>query len=77
MPSIICSTTRGSSFAHGEVIEEKKRLGALREDVVDAMIEDVGADGGMDARGEGDFQFGADAIGAGDQNGSRQRLGSR
>ena len=56
-------------FSHGQVIEEKKRLGSLGENVVDAVIHDVRADGGMHARGEGDFQFGADAVGAGDQNG--------
>ncbi len=33
------------------------------------MIEDVGADGGMNAGGEGNLELGAHAVGACDQNG--------
>ena len=56
-------------LAHGDIVEEKKRLGALRENVVDAVIQDVGADGGVDAGRAGDFQLGAHAVAAGDQHG--------
>ncbi len=59
----------GLELAHGEIVEEKERLGALDENVVDAVIDEIAADGGVDAHGHGDFEFGADAIGAGDQHG--------
>jgi len=56
-------------LSHRQVIEKKKRLGALHKNVIDAVIDEVAADGGVDAHGHGDFQFCADAIGAGDQHG--------
>ena len=59
----------GIDAAHGQVVEEEERLGAQGENVVDAVIDEVGADGGVDAGGGGDFQLGADAIGAGNQHG--------
>ena len=59
----------GIDAAHGEIVEEEERLGAEGEDVVDAVIDQIGADGGVDAGGGGDLQLGADAIGAGDQHG--------
>src|SRR5947208_971498 len=54
-------------LAHREIVEEKQRLGALHEDVVDAVIDEVAADGGVHAHGHGHFEFRAHAIGAGDQ----------
>ena len=48
----------GFEFAAGEVVEEVLRRGAVAEDVVDAHGE-----------GEGDFQLGADAVGAGNEDG--------
>ena len=33
------------------------------------MIDEIAADGGVHAHGHGDFQLGADAIGAGNQDG--------
>src|SRR5258708_356579 len=59
----------GIEFPHREVVEEKQRLRALDENVVDAVIDKVAADGGMDFHGHGDFELGADAICAGDEDG--------
>src|SRR5260370_8096932 len=39
----------GVKLAHGQVIEKKKRLGTLHQNVVDAMIDEVAAHGGMHA----------------------------
>ena len=47
-----------------EVVEEEERLRALHEDVVDAVIDEVDADGAVDAAHERDAQLGADAVGA-------------
>ncbi len=58
----------GIHFRHRQVIEKEERLGAEREDVVDAVIHQVRADRGVNVHGHGDFQFGAHAIGAGDQH---------
>jgi hypothetical protein len=38
IPSITCSTTRGVELAHRNIIEEKKRLGALRQNIVHAVV---------------------------------------
>ena len=59
----------GVELAHGQIVEEEQRLGAQGQNVIDAVIDEVGANGGVDADGGGDFQFGADAIGARDQHG--------
>ena len=58
----------GIHFRHGQIIEEEERLGAEREDVIDAVIDEVGADRGVDVHGHGDFQLRAHAIGARDQH---------
>ena len=55
-------------LAGGQVIHEKQRRRALHRDVVDAMIDQVGADGVMDIHLEGDFQLGAHAVHARDQD---------
>ena len=55
-------------LAHGQVVEEKERLGALHQDVVDAVIDQVAANGRMHAHGHGHFEFCADAIGARNQH---------
>src|SRR5262249_4907218 len=55
-------------LAHGEIVEEEKRFGALPQNIVDAVIDEVAADGRMDAHGDGDFELGADAIGAGHEH---------
>ena len=53
----------------GEVVEEEERRGALHGDVVDAVVDQVGADGVVDAELEGDLELGADAVGGGDEDG--------
>ena len=59
----------GFEFAAGEVVEEVLRRGAVAEDVVDAHGDGINADGVVFAEGKGDFQLGADAVGAGDEDG--------
>jgi len=56
-------------FAGGEVVEEEERAGALNGDVVDAVVDEVLADGVVDVELEGDFEFGADAVAGGDEDG--------
>ena len=50
--------------AGGQVVEEEQRLGALHEDVVDAVIDEIGADRVMTPGHERDLQLRADAVGA-------------
>ena len=68
MPPTIASATSGESRAGRQVVEEEQRLGALHQDVVDAVVHQVDADGVVPARQEGHLQLGADAVGAGHQN---------
>src|SRR6202035_3299731 len=35
----------GFELAHGEIVEEEERFGALDENVVDAMVDEIAADG--------------------------------
>ena len=53
----------------GVIVEEKERLGALHHDVVDAHPDKIDADGVVPAHGQGKFELGTDAVGAGDQYG--------
>ena len=55
-------------LAGGEVVHEKHGCGALHGNVVDAVIDQVGADGVVQVHLEGDFQLGANAVDAGDQH---------
>ena len=55
-------------LAAREVIEEEKRLGAEREDVVDAHRDEIDADGVVAVELERELELGADAVGAGDQH---------
>ena len=64
----------GVELAAGEIIEEKERRGALHGDVVDAVIDQVGADGGVEAHLEGDLELGSDAVGRADQDGAFELL---
>ena len=52
----------GVEAARGEVVEEEERRGALDGDVVDAVVDEVGTDGVVEAEFEGDFELGADAV---------------
>ena len=58
--------------ASGEIIEEKERGGTLDGDVVDAVVDEVGTDGVVDAELEGDLELGADAVGGRDEHGVRE-----
>src|SRR6266850_190882 len=42
-------------LAHGEIVEKKKWLRAMHKNVIDAVIDEVAADGGVDAHGHGNF----------------------
>ena len=52
----------------GEVVQEEQWHRALDEDVVDAVVDQVGADGVVLPRHERDLQLRADAIGAGHEH---------
>src|SRR6266550_2859877 len=54
-------------FFRADVIKKKQRTRPEHRDVVNTMIEQIGADGVMLVRRECDLQFGADAIYACDQ----------
>ena len=56
-------------FAGAEVIEEKEGFSAEHGDVVDAMVDEVGADGVVLIELEGDLELGADAVHAADEDG--------
>ena len=58
----------GIHAAEGQIVEKEERLGAEGEDVVDAVINEIAAHGGVDAHGRGDFQLAADAVGAGNEH---------
>ena len=51
-----------------QVVEKEQRLGALHQDVVDAVVDQIGADGVVPAGHERDLELGADAVGARDQH---------
>ena len=55
-------------LAGAEVIQEEERLRPQHRDVVDAMIDQVLADGVVAVQREGQLELGADAIHAGDQH---------
>ena len=55
-------------LAAGEIVEEKQRLGALYEHIVDTHGDQIDANRVMLVQHLGQLQFGADAVGAGDQD---------
>ena len=55
-------------FLRTDVIEKEERPRAEDRDVVDAMVDEIGADGVVPVHGEGDLQLRADAIDARDQH---------
>ncbi len=59
----------GLQLGGADVIEEEEGLGADDGDVVDAVVDEVFADGVVAVGHFGDLQFGADAVDAADQNG--------
>ena len=54
----------GLEPAGGEVVEKEQRPGALDQDVVDAVVDEIPPDGVVDAGHEGDAELRADAVGA-------------
>ncbi len=60
---------RDVELAAGEVIQEKQRLRALRDDIVDAHRHKVDADGVVPAEPERELQLRADAVCPGDEHG--------
>ena len=66
----LIENARLESF-RANVIEKEQRARAEDRDVVDAMIDQIGADGVVPVHGKRDLQFRADAIDARDQTGSR------
>ena len=55
--------------AERQIVEEEERAGAFGQNIVDIQGDQVLADAFEMAQLRGDFQFGADAVGAGDQHG--------
>ena len=64
----------GIDLARCDVVEEEQRAGALHQHVVDAVVDDVGADAAVAAEAGGELDLGADAVGRGDQHGFVHRL---
>ena len=58
-----------AQFADGDVVEEEQRLGAARQNVVDAHGHQIDAHRIMFADQLGDFELGANAVGAGNKDG--------
>jgi hypothetical protein len=59
----------GIQPAGREIVEEEQRLGALHEDVVDAVIDEIGADRVVDAAHEREAQLRADTVRARHEHG--------
>ena len=55
-------------FLRPDVVEKKKRPRAEHRDVIDAVVDEIGADRVVPVHGEGDLQFRPDAIDARDQH---------
>jgi hypothetical protein len=55
--------------ADADVVQEEEGLGAAGEDVVDAVVDDIDADGIVDAEAGGHLGLGADGVRAGDEQG--------
>lgn len=53
----------GVEAAGGEVVEEEEGSGTLDRDVVDAVVDEILANGVMDVELEGHLELGADAVG--------------
>jgi hypothetical protein len=65
----------GIDVAGGEVVEEEEGRGALDGDVVDAVIDEVRADAGVEAELDGELELTAHAVGGGDQDGVGEAFG--
>jgi len=56
-------------FADGQVVHEEERGCALHGNVIDAVVDEVAADGVMHAHVKGELELGADTIDAANQHG--------
>ncbi|KJJ17200.1 hypothetical protein HMPREF3156_01300 [Neisseria sp. HMSC06F02] len=56
-------------FAAGEIVEKEQRFCALNQNIVDAHGDEVDADGVVFVPIEGEFELGAYAVGAADEDG--------
>ena len=65
----------GVKLSAGQVIEEKQRGCALHGDVVYAVVDEVSADGAVQAEFEGYLELGSDAVSGADQDGVFPALG--
>ena len=75
MPAMMRRADLDLELAGGEIIEEKQRLGALDHDVVDAHRDEVDAHRVVQAGVDGHLELGADAVGAGHQDGVAETRG--
>ncbi len=57
----------GHQAAHAEIVEEKERAGAQGQDIVDAVVDQVAADGIVAVQRDGHLELGADAVGRANQ----------
>jgi hypothetical protein len=64
----------GVELAGGEVIQEEQRRRALDGDVVDAVVDEIGADGVVAVELEGDFELGSYAVCGADEDGAFELL---
>ena len=64
----------GVDLARRDVVEEEQRAGGLHEHVVDAVVDDVGADTPDAAQPSGELDLRADAVGRGDEHRIVERL---
>ena len=67
----------GHQLSAGDVVEKNQRTRALTYNVVDAHCDAVDADGIVAIEHESVFEFGADPVGAGDQNIAVGRVAQR
>jgi len=65
----------GIDVAGGEVVEKEEGRGALDGYIVDAVIDEVGADAGVEAELDGKLELAANAVGGGDEDGVGKALG--
>ena len=63
-PRRICSKTARLEFLRADVIEKEERPRAEDRDVVDAVIDEIGADGVVPVHRKGDLQLRPDAVDA-------------
>src|SRR5579863_244426 len=57
----------GVKFTATDIVKEKQRARVMTDDVIDAHRDQIDPDRIMAAGGEGDLEFGPDAVGAGDE----------